>query len=251
MMIAGVNFRRLHAVLLSIALFSTPGQVVAAQSVTAAQPAQAGAHSRLQAERREEIRQKKIDDPEAEDGANVYRHSPMVHSLAHALGVSVETASRSFEVINFLLLLVLIVWGLARMLPRALRARTERIRNEMEQARVATEDANRRLAAVEERLSRMSTEIASIEAQATEETEREAERLRAAAERERQLILDAANQEIEAATKNAENRLCTLAADLVIDHARRRIEVSEDADRSLVAGFVGGLGHGAKSGVRQ
>ncbi len=251
MKISAMKFRKLGIALLGSMLLS-PGAAAVAQTTTAAPAAAASGNTRRQAERREEIRQKKIDNPEAEDGANVYRHSPMVHSIANALGISVEAASRSFMSINFFLILALIVWGLGRMLPRALRARTERIRTEMEQARIATEDANRRLAAVEERLSRMSSEIAAIETQAAQETEREAERLRAAAERERQLILDAASQEIEAATKNAENQLRTLAADLVIDHARRRIAVSEEADRSLVAGFVGGLGTGApKNGVRQ
>jgi F-type H+-transporting ATPase subunit b len=251
-MSAVMKLRKPCMVLLAAALLLAPGAAAIAQTAPATPSAQVARNPKLQAERREEIRQKKIDDPEAEDGANVYRHSAVVHSLANAMGISVEMASRGFMTVNFFLLVVLIVWGLMRLLPRALRARTERIRTEMEQARIATEDANRRLAAVEERLSRMSSEIAAIEAQAAQETEREAERLRASVERERQLILEAANQEIQAATKNAESHLRTLAADLVIDHARRRISVSEEADRSLVAGFVGGLGSGSSAnGVRQ
>lgn len=197
--------------------------------------------SAAQAKRREEIRQKRIDNPEAEDGANVYRHSPMVHSLARMFGLSVESTSRLFETINFVLLVALIVWGIARLLPKTLRARTERIRNDMEQARVATAEANRRLSAVEERLSSLDSEIAALRERAEQETALEEKHLREALEQEKQAILTTAAQDIEAAGKNAQAQLKRLAAELVIEHAQRKIQVSPEADRSLVEGFVSNL----------
>lgn len=194
--------------------------------------------SKLQAKRKAEIHQRQIDNPEAEDGSNVYRHSPMVHTLARMFGLSVEATSRLFEIINFILLVILIVWGLAKILPKALRNRTERIRNEIEQARVATEEANRRLAGVEERLARLDSEIDSIRTQAHQETDVEEKRLRAALEQEKQSILDSAAQDISAATKNAQSQLKKMAADLVIEHARRQIAVTPEIDQTLVAGFL-------------
>ena len=194
--------------------------------------------SKLQAERRAEIRQRKIDNPEAEDGENVYRHSAMVKKLAATFGLSVEATSRLFETINFVFLVILIVWGVVKILPKALRNRTERIRNEIEQARVATEDANRRLASVEERLSRLDHDIDVIRAQAEQETAVEEKRLRAALEQEKQTILDSAAQDISAATKNAQSQLKKLAADLVIEHAKRQIAISPETDQTLVAGFL-------------
>ncbi len=199
---------------------------------------QAERRSARQSERREEIRQRKIDNPEAEDGANVYRHSPMVHTLAHAFGLSVEVTSRMFEIINFLVLMALIVWGIARLLPKALRSRTERIRSEVEQARIATEDANRRLASVEERLSHLDSDIAAIRTQAEQETVVEEKKLRATLEQEKRLMLESAAQDISAATKNAQSQLKKLAADLVIEHARRQIAITPDTDRALIEGFI-------------
>lgn len=204
---------------------------------------QSTASSRLQAKRNAEMRQRKIDNPEAEDGSNVYRHSPMVQKLAQSLGLSVEATSRMFETINFIFLMALIVWGVAKLLPKALRARTERIRRELEQARIATEDANRRLAAVEERLSRLDGEIDAIRVHAEQETVQEEQRLREAIEQEKRAILAAAEQDIRAATKNAQSQLKKLAADLVIEHARQQVAISPEVDRSLVAGFLADVGN--------
>lgn len=204
---------------------------------------QAPHSSRLQAKRRQEMRQRKIDNPEAEDGANVYRHSPMVHSLARSLHLSVEATSRMFESINFLLLVIAIVWVIKRLLPRlfpqaTFRARTERIRNEIEQAHIATEDANRRLARVEERLARLDSDIDAIRLKADRETSSEEERLREAMEQEKQAILESAKQDITAATKNAQGQLKRMAADLAIEHARRRISLSPANDHNLVEEFL-------------
>ena len=144
-------------------------------SETMASTVQSEHQAKMQAKRQAEIRQKKIDNPEAEEGENVYRHSSMVHTLARLFGFSVETTSRLFEIINFILLVILIVWGIWKVLPRlypelTFRARTERIRNELQQARAATEDANRRLAGIEERLSHLDSEINEIRTQAEQET---------------------------------------------------------------------------------
>jgi F-type H+-transporting ATPase subunit b len=213
--------------------------VVTQQSATAGQPQlQTG----QKAKRREEIRQKKIDNPEIGQGENLYRHSPNVQAVARFLGWSTETTSRSFEILNFIILIIGIVWLLARIVPKALRARAERIRTELEQARIATENANRRLAAVEERLSRLDGEIDAIRAQAEQETAIEEKRLRAAIEKEKQSILDAASQDIAAATKNAQSLLKHLAADLVIERAKHEIAVSPATDQSLVQNFLSDLG---------
>lgn len=229
-------------------VMSTAAQSSGAQSASNGESA-AQAQAQRSARRREEIRQKKIDNPEPQDAANIYRHAANVRKVARVLGLSTEVTSRLFEILNFALLLIGIVWLVARILPKTLRTRSERITTEIQQARVATEDANRRLARVEERLSRLDGEIEAIRAQAEQETSVEEKRLRAAIEQEKQVILDAAALDIAAATKNAENLLKNLAADLVIEHAKRQIAVSQATDRSLVENFLTDL-DGGKQGKR-
>lgn len=190
------------------------------------------------AKRGEEIQQKKIDNPEADEGANLYRHAPNVRRVARFFGLPLELTSRLFEIVNFILLVIGISWLVVRILPKALRNRSTRLQAELLQARVATEDANRRLAEVEARLARLDGEIDAIRIQAERETVIEEQRLRAAMEQEKQSIMDAAALDIESATKNAESRLRNLTADLVIAHAKRRMTVTPEADRSLVDNFL-------------
>lgn len=167
-----------------------------------------------------------------------YLHSPMVHMLARGMGVSVDAASRGFELVNFLILLIAIIWGIAKYMPKTLRLRRERLQEELERARALTETANRRLAAVEERLSHLDSEIEAVRKQAEEETRIEEQRLRAAMEQEKQAILHSASEDIHAATRNMQNQLRKLAADLVVEHAARQIAVTAEIDRSIVDGFL-------------
>jgi F-type H+-transporting ATPase subunit b len=162
----------------------------------------------------------------------------MVQRLARMFGLSVEVTSRLFEGLNFLVLLAFIVWFLARILPKALRGRTERIQNQLQQARTVTEDANRRLAGVEERLASMDREIDAIKTRAEQETLLEEKRLREALEQEKQSILDSAAKDIAAAGNNAQNQLKRLTAELAIERAKHKIAVTSEADRSLVESFL-------------
>lgn len=237
-----INFMRRRAVWLVLCglLWAGAGAyspILVAQQIVA-QDAHAKHQTKLQAERREEIQQKKINNPEAEDSVNVYRHSAMVQKLASVFGLPVETMSRVFEVTNFALLMIVLVWGIAKMVPKMLRDRTERIRTDIERARVATVEANRLLASVEERLSRLDSEIDTIRKNAEHETVLEEARLRAALDQEKHQIIETAAADISAASKNAQNQLKRMAADLVIEHARRQVAVTPEADRSLVEGFL-------------
>jgi F-type H+-transporting ATPase subunit b len=226
------------------AVFADPS----AQSAAPTQNSLTAAQAKRQTERREEIQQKKIDNPEAEDGVNVYRHSKMVHTLARMFGLSVEVTSRLFEIFNFLVLLAFIVWFLARILPKTLRARTERIQNQLQQARTVTEDANRRLASVEERLARLDAEIGAIKTQAQQDTLEKEKQMRAALEQEKQSILDSSAQEIAAASSKAQGQLKRLTAELAIERAKHKIAVTAEADRSLVESFLVDLDKERRSG---
>jgi F-type H+-transporting ATPase subunit b len=170
-----------------------------------------------------------------------YLRSPMVQKLANRFRLPVDTASRTFEIINFIFVVAGIIWLIAKFFPKMLRTRSERLRSELQRARTSIDNANRRLAAVEERLSRLDSEIDAVRRQAEEETRVEEQRLRAAVEREKQAVTEAAAQDIRAARKNAENQLRKLAVDLTIENASRQIAVTPEVDRALVSGFLSEL----------
>lgn len=201
-----------------------------------------------QAKRRKEIEQKKIDNPEPGDEVNIYRHSATVQKLANMFGMSVEVMSRWLEGLNFLVVAALIVWFLGRIMPKTLHARTERIQRELQQARTVTEEANRRLAGVEERLARLDIEINGIKSQAQQDAVEKEKQMRATLEQEKQSILDSSTQEIAAASSKAQSQLKRMTAELAIERAKHRIAVSAEADRSLVETFLVDLDKERRSG---
>lgn len=220
----------------------------AAQSNAATSSSMTTAQTKRKAERREEIQQKKIDNPEIGDEVNIYRHSATVQKLANMFGTSVEVMSRSLEALNFLVMVAFIVWFLARVMPKTMRARTERIQRELQQARTVTEDANRRLASVEERLARLDNEISGIKTQAQQDAVEKEKQMRATLEQEKQSILDSSTMEIAAASSKAQSQLKRMTAELAIERAKHKIAVSADADRSLVETFIVDLDKERRSG---
>jgi F-type H+-transporting ATPase subunit b len=123
------------------------------------------------------------------------------------------------------------------MLPKMFRSRTETLQKDLVAARLATEDANRRLAEVEARLLRLDSEIGSIRQQVEQESIEDEKRIHAALEAERERVVASAEQEIAAVQAAAQRDLKKFAADLAIDHAMRRIQLSNDTDRALVQEF--------------
>lgn len=172
------------------------------------------------------------------DENDAYRHSPMVRKMGAMVGMSPERSANVFELANFLLLAVLVGWGLAKVLPKTLRGRTQTIQKDLVDARTATEEARARLSSVEDRLSKLDGEIAGMRAQAEKDSAKEEQRIRASVEEETKKILASAEQEITAATVQAQKQLQQHAAELAIEQAARKLVISAETDRLLVQGFA-------------
>jgi len=126
------------------------------------------------------------------------------------------------------------IWIAKKSLPGWSRNRTSLIQKAMEEARKASEDANRRLAGIESRLTRLGTEIADMRATADKEAAAEEQKIKAAAEEDGRKIVTAAEQEIAAAVKNARRELTAYAGDLAVSLARKQIHVDAATDQALV-----------------
>lgn len=182
-----------------------------------------------------------MDAPENNAEIEQYRHSSVVQSIARIGHVSTETAAEIFEDFNSGVLIIAILAFLWKVLPKMFRARTESLQKELVGARQATEDANRRLAEVEARLLRLDTEVDAIRRQVEQEAAQDEQRIHATLEAERERIIASAEQEILAAQAAAQRDLKKFAADLAVDHAMRRLQLSTDTDRALVREFGKGL----------
>jgi F-type H+-transporting ATPase subunit b len=180
---------------------------------------------------------------EEEENAE-FKESPSVQALARLVGLKPKSMYKVLLVINFLIIAGLIYWIAKARVPEMFRARTREIQKSLEEARRATEDANRRLAEIEERLAKLDTEIGGLRAAAEADARAEEERIRALAEADKKKIVEAAEQEIDAAAGQARRDLKAYTAELAVALAEKRIKVDPATDQALVRTFVGQLKEG-------
>ena len=183
-----------------------------------------------------------------EEENDQYRHAPIVQSLARLMHMDVEMAARTFEIFNVSVVVLGIVIPLMRIMPRLLRSRTQKIQVDMDTARRTTEDANRRLSAVEAKLASLDNEIAKFRAEVEDQIAQDEQRGKAALEEERTRIVASAEAEINVATAQAKRSLRHFAADLAIDQAAKQLVLTPETDRALIAQFVNEAGREGMNG---
>jgi F-type H+-transporting ATPase subunit b len=165
------------------------------------------------------------------------------------LHLSVGITAEIFEGINFAILALAIGIPLFRWLPKTIRKRGEKIREEIESARKVTEDAGLRLSAIEAKLSGLDGEIAQIRAQVEEESKQDEARIKSTIGEESERIVATAEQEIGSAAAQARRSLRHFAADLAIEQATKKLLLTPETDQALIAEFLRDVaGNGATKG---
>jgi F-type H+-transporting ATPase subunit b len=223
------TFRIFLLAMLVAAGLSTPILVTAQNSTPAAQPAAASPSS--------EAASPEAAKPEA-DPNDVYLHAPIVRTMARMLHLDVETTARIFEGINFAIIVLAVGYFILRMLPKTLRARSEKVHTEIESARKVSEDAYARLSAIETKLSGLDGEIAQIRVQVEQESKQDEARIKSTIKEESSRIVAAAAQEMEATVAQARRSLRHFAADLAIEQAVQQLAITPETDRALIAEFL-------------
>jgi len=189
-------------------------------------------------------RAEKVDAPESNSELEAFRHSPAVQNLAHRFGISTELAAKIFEDLNSAIMIGAILWLVFRFLPNMYRKRSETLDKQIFDATMATSRAKERLALVEERLSKLDVEVASIREQSERDSVEDEKRVHESLESERQRLMTSVEQEIESAGASARRDLRNYAASLAIERAVSQIHLTEDEDRAMVRAF----GQGTHSG---
>jgi len=182
-------------------------------------------------------RAEQVDTPESSNQLESFRHSPAVKKMAKHLGLSTELTAKIFEDINSAILIGAVLWGIFLFIPRMYRKRSETLARDVLNARTATAEAKERLAAVEERLSRLSIEIDAIRQQTERDAANDEKRIQEALEVEKQRLLASVDQEIEAAGASVRRDLKQYAASLAIDRASAELHISAADDRALIRAF--------------
>ena len=184
---------------------------------------------------------------EEEEYANL-KHAVSIQWLARKTGLSVHHAHLLALWLNFAVIAVVVVWAVRKFVPGMLRNRGAAIQRALEEARAASQDANRRLADIENRLRQLDVEIGRMQATAEKEAEAEEGRIQKAAEDDIRKVVLAAEQEIATAAKQARRELSTHTASLAIALARKQINVDSNTDQVLVRTFASKLASQNDSG---
>jgi len=224
-------------ILVAFSLMANPMKGAAQAASGQADAASAPAHSHDATTRAENKIAREEGKPTGE-GDDIFRHSPMVQTLADKLHMDVESAARLFEIINFLIIVLGIGIPLFRIMPKVLRKRREALTKSIEEARAVTVDAQARLSAVESKLSNLSAEIHSFRSQVEQESAGDEARIKASVIEERERIVAAASQEIQQATAQAQRTLRQFAADLAMEQAVKQLKLNETTDKALIDDFI-------------
>lgn len=155
-----------------------------------------------------------------------------------------------FELWKFVDLALFIVCGLylhrrfGRPIREALRARSEGIKRELQQAQEERDHALARLAEVEARFEKLDTEVTAVKERARSEADAEKARLKALTETEISKMKIQATREIESAGKAARHELRKFAADESVRLAEEILEkeIRPEDDARLTRLTVNELG---------
>ncbi len=148
------------------------------------------------------------------------------------------------RIFNVGLVVLVLVWVGRKPLKEFFVARTQSIREQLEEAQLARRNAEARLAEMQERMRNLDQELAQIREAAEREAKAEYERLAAEAERDAEKISTRARQEIEAMTRAAHLELKAHAAELSVRIAEEKIrqEITDEDRERLFGRFVRELG---------
>jgi F-type H+-transporting ATPase subunit b len=200
-------------------------------------------HKGVAGELVEETRESTGEDQE--ENANL-KHAAPIRWVARKTGLNVHQAHLLALSLNFAIVVVIVFWAARKFVPGILRNRSAAIQHALEEARAASQDANRRLADIENRLRQLDVEIGQMQATAEKEADAEESRIQKAAEEDIRKVVLAAEREIAAAAKQARRELTTHTAGLAIALASKQINVDSNTDQVLVRTFASKLAaHGS------
>jgi F-type H+-transporting ATPase subunit b len=152
--------------------------------------------------------------------------------------------SIAWEWANFIVLAGLLGYVAAKQGGPFFNARAAEIRKGIDEAEKIKADSDAKVSAINSKLGRLDSEIASLREAAGNERRAAEQRLKEETQREIQRIAAHAGAEIETAGKSERVALQRYAAQLAVELAETKVRarMNPDAEDALVQAFVAGLG---------
>ncbi len=195
-------------------------------------------HKSMAGELAEETRESTGEDQE--EYSNL-KHASAIQWMARKTGLSIHQAHLVALFINFAIIVAVVLWAARKYVPPMLQARNASIQKSLEEARTASQDANRRLSDIENRLRQLDVEIGQMQANAEKEGDAEDGRIQKATEEDIRKVVQSAEQEIAAAAKQVRRELAAHTAELAISLASKEIRIDSNTDEMLVRSFASTL----------
>src|ERR1700680_1293964 len=155
---------------LTLASLVLAGTLVLTGTSALAQAARSSASSEHSANNTNVELAKESREAAGEDEQAQFKHSASVQLVARLTGLSLEHAYWLCVLLNFAVIAGTILYFSKKNLPGVFRGRTGSIQKAMQEARQASDEAHRRLAEIETRLSRLDAEIGGMRAGAEKKT---------------------------------------------------------------------------------
>ena len=151
--------------------------------------------------------------------------------------------NKTYEWINFGILVLGLGYLLGRTLPPFFKSRTDDIQRDIVDAQKTKQEAEARAADIAKRVSALGADVEAFRTQAKSEMAQEGERIRQETARLIEKAAQQAELEISTAAKNASRDLQAHAAKLALDLAEQRIRTRLDAstESGLIDDFVSDL----------
>jgi len=148
-----------------------------------------------------------------------------------------------FRWLNFAIVAGIILYFFVKVAAPHFRSRSEEIARKIAEGARAREAADLQRAAAQQKLAGLGDEVARLRADAKRSGEAEAQRLRALARAEAEMIAKAAQEEIAAAQRAARLEMKALAARLAIERAESLLQqqITPAEQATLFEAFVGDL----------
>ncbi len=154
-----------------------------------------------------------------------------------------SSAAVVFRWVNFLILFGGLGYLLKKPATEFFETRRRDISEGLNRAKTAQAEAQARMDEIEQRLGKLSTEMASLRVQAEKDSAVERERIVADAKGEVGRIVEQSRQEIERVARSIERDIKENLADKVIDRAGQtlRTEMTQDDHKRVVVRFIKNL----------
>jgi F-type H+-transporting ATPase subunit b len=144
--------------------------------------------------------------------------------------------------LNFLILVGLLYYFLKNKMkvPDRFKEDYEKIQSSIESARIAKEEAEKKLAELDQRLSKLNDEIVRLKAAAAKEADEEKKKILEAAQKEAERIVEQAHRDIDFEVENARKALRKQLADQAVNRSREIIEreLNDQDQKRLISDYI-------------